>query len=82
LVIDDLLDELHRAIFFTKLDLQLGDPKICIKEEDIPKITFQTHEGHYESVVIPDLRMPHKILEPCELHFQAHPFSICASFIL
>lgn len=53
LVVDDFLYELNGAQFFTKLDLCLGYHQIRMKEVDIPKTAFWTHEGHYEFLVKP-----------------------------
>jgi len=50
--VDELLNELFRAQYFSKLDLHLGYHQILVSPEDRYKTAFGTHQGLYEWLVM------------------------------
>jgi len=52
-IVEELLEELHGARWFTKLDFRAGYHQICVEAADIDKIAFKTRSGLYEFKVMP-----------------------------
>ena len=51
--IDELMDELKGAKYFSKIDLRSDYHQIRIQDQNIPKTTFKCHYGHCKLLVMP-----------------------------
>ncbi|KAL0294179.1 UNVERIFIED_CONTAM: Retrovirus-related Pol polyprotein from transposon [Sesamum angustifolium] len=52
-IIDEVLNDLHGAKYFCKIDLRSGYFQIRMRKEGIPKASFITHSCHYKFLVMP-----------------------------
>ena len=52
-IIEEILDELSGARYFTMLDMRSGYHQVRMHPEDEHKTTFKTHQGHYQFKVMP-----------------------------
>uniref|UniRef100_A0A6N2MMB5 Integrase catalytic domain-containing protein n=1 Tax=Salix viminalis TaxID=40686 RepID=A0A6N2MMB5_SALVM len=74
-IVDDMLDELYGATYFTKLDLHAGYHQVRVHAPDIPKTAFRTHNGHFDPTW--ELHLIH-VRETLNI-LKKHSFSVKAS---
>ena len=72
--INDLFYQLKGAMIFSKIDLRSGYHQLCIKQEDVYKITFQARYGYYEFVVVPFALTNSPTTFMCLMNILLHPY--------
>jgi hypothetical protein len=82
-IIDELLGEIFRAAWFTKLDMRAGYHQFWLYEQDESKRAFQTHNGHFEFQVMHSclwsMQCSSYFWISYEWHFGPIPLEVCLS---
>jgi hypothetical protein len=52
-VVEELLDELHGASFFTNLNMRFDYHQVLMHPDDVEMTAFCTHQGLFEFLVMP-----------------------------
>jgi hypothetical protein len=81
-MVEELLDELQGAALFTKLHLRSGYHQELMHPDNINKMTFHTHQGLFEFLMMPSGLMNMSATFQALMNKVPHPFMHCFVLVL